>query len=67
MIKKTIFSSCIVLWASLDLPTLAGTLIFAAGLVMALYIWARWGIDGDNKRRQQEYDKNKSYEDIPMD
>ena len=41
--NKKIFSSFIIAWASLDLPTLAGTLIFAAGLVLAAYIWQRWG------------------------
>ena len=46
--KKTIFSSFIVAWASLDLPTLAGTLIFTAGLVLAAYIWVRWGACGNN-------------------
>jgi len=43
--KKTIFSGFIVLWAALDLPALAGTLIFSAGLVLAFYIWVRWGRD----------------------
>lgn len=47
--KKTIFSSLIVAWAALDLPTLAGMLIFAAGLAMAAYIWVKWGMDSNNK------------------
>ena len=54
MMNKPIFKTIIILWASLDLPTLGATLIFAAGLVMALYIWVRWGIDGYNGRCQQE-------------
>jgi hypothetical protein len=52
--KKTIFSSFIVTWALLDLSTLVGTLIFAAGMVMAAYIWVRWGTDGNDKSCQEE-------------
>ena len=52
--KKTIFSSFIVAWASLDLPTLAGMLILAAGLATAAYIWLRWGTDSNNKNCQEE-------------
>ena len=52
--KKTIFSSFIVVWASLDLPTLAGTLIFAAGLATAAYIWVKWGTDSNNKNCRKE-------------
>jgi hypothetical protein len=32
-----------VFWASLDLPSLAGTLIFSSGLILASYIWKQWG------------------------
>ena len=42
-INKPIFSTFIILWASLDLPTLGGMLIFSAGLGLAAYIWVRWG------------------------
>jgi hypothetical protein len=41
--NKTIFITLIILWASLDLPTLAAMLIFASGLALATYIWKRWG------------------------
>ena len=51
--KKIIFSSFIVAWASLDLATLAGTLIFAAGLATAAFIWIRWGTDSNNKNCQE--------------
>lgn len=54
MTKKTIFSSFIVAWASLDLPTLAGALIFAAGLILAVYIWVKWGTDGNNEGCQEQ-------------
>ncbi len=49
MINKTIFGSFIVVWASLDLPTLAGMLIFSAGLVLAAFIWVRWGTDANDE------------------
>ena len=52
--KHMIFIIFIILWASLDLPTLAGMLIFISGLVMAAYIWLRWGADGKKEGFQQE-------------
>ena len=54
MIKKTIFKSFVVLWASLDLATLAGAMIFCAGLILAVYIWIRWGTDGNNEGFQEQ-------------
>jgi len=43
MKKKTAFITLIILWFSLDLPSLAGMLVFTAGLMPAAYIWRRWG------------------------
>lgn len=43
VIKKKAFTTLIVFWASLDLPSLAGTLIFSSGLILASYIWKQWG------------------------
>ena len=51
---KKIFSSFIFLWATLDLPTLGGMLIFTSGLVLAAYIWLRWGADGKKEGVQEQ-------------
>ena len=51
---KKIFSSFIFLWATLDLPTLGGLLIFTSGLVLAAYIWLRWGTDGKKEGVQEQ-------------
>ena len=48
VINKKAFTTFITLWASLDLPTLAGTLIFSLGLILASYIWKRWGQSEDS-------------------
>ena len=47
VIKKKAFTTLIMFWASLDLPSLAGTLIFSSGLILAAYIWKRWGQSED--------------------
>lgn len=47
VIKKKAFTTLIMFWASLDLPSLAGTLIFCSGLILAAYIWKRWGQSED--------------------
>jgi hypothetical protein len=41
--NKTALTAIITLWATFDLPTLAGMLIFSTGLIMAAYILRRWG------------------------
>jgi len=41
--KKAAFITLIIVWSSLDLPSLAGMLVFTAGLMLAAYIWRRWG------------------------
>jgi hypothetical protein len=51
---KKIFGSFILLWASLDMPSLGGMLIFSSGLVVAAYIWRRWGADCKKEGFQEE-------------
>ena len=41
--KNILFKTSLTLWASLDLPTFAGMLVFSSGLVLAAYIWKKWG------------------------
>ena len=54
--NKPIFSTFIILWASLDLPTLAGMLVFSSGLALAAYIWVRWGSDVNHEvARKSEF------------
>jgi len=53
--KKPIFKTFIIMWASLDLPTLAGAFIFLAGLVLAAYIWVRWGRHGNSESCPEEH------------
>jgi len=43
--NKTTLTAIITLWATFDLATLAGMLIFSGGLSVAAYIWRRWGSD----------------------
>lgn len=52
--RKKIFGSFIILWTTLDLPTLGGMLIFTSGLVLAAYIWLRWGADGKKEGFQEQ-------------
>ncbi len=42
-VNKKTFITFVTLWASFDLPTLVGTMITSLGLILAVYIWQRWG------------------------
>lgn len=55
MKTKAAFITLIIVWSSLDLPSFAAMLVFTAGLMLAAYIWRRWGGRLEYENGLEEY------------